>query len=574
MAEPVGLAASIVTLLAVTKKVKDILSNYRKGGEDRDRLLREVNCLADTLDRLRVDDDNAKNDGRYEAWLEHVRYLSKKGGTLDDIKDVMSEIRLRTQPKEGFRGALLQMTWPFRKEDVDRNIQKLNGLSQNVSLRLQAASLEMTSTISGQVSQIYHTIDQRELRQVLAWLSPLNFLEQQSNEFPKAVLGTCDWFLSSPSYTEWKQRELGILYCSAIGGAGKTILASVAVDDLRTQTAGQDVGVFVISCKHYRPYTQSAEMLARAILRQYVQMKHGRVLSDLEELLDRCYYKSIQKPQESEILRIVNTNLEKFATNFIVVDGLDEILQDKDREQVIKFLVGLQGKTHVMFTSRPIDIIENTFIAVNPFDEDARTPAKDGEISEDDDESWGDNGEGFGQSYTDETDSVYYLTLQDLDSIESSDSSSDQSDVETDYELQSPEEEDSTELNTRNQIQNPLNPSRTSQQSKDGRACGRCRQKMGSLQYQCHKCIGFESIVCKDCYDRGLRCVSGDSNHDTFVMLQIFSVKMDVSAQPKAIGTYVRSRIEESPNLLKYVNSMADFRREIEEIIPLVARKM
>lgn len=100
------------------------------------------------------------------------------------------------------------------------------------------------------------------------------------------MLGTCDWFLSSPSYTEWKQREHGILHCSAIGGAGKTILASVTVDDLRIQTAGQDVGVFVIYCKHDRPDTQSAEKLAGALLRQYVQMKAGRIPSDLEELLD------------------------------------------------------------------------------------------------------------------------------------------------------------------------------------------------------------------------------------------------------------------------------------------------
>ena len=223
MAEPLGLAASIVTLLAVTKKVKVILSDYRKGGKDRERLLREVNHLANTLDRLRVDDEKAEKDGRHEAWLEHVRYLSQRGGTLDDIKDVMSEIRLRIQPKEGFRGALLQKTWPFYKEDVDRNIQKMIGLSQNVSLALETASLKMTVTISGQVSQIHRIIDKGELRHVLAWLSPLNFLEQQSVEFSKAVLGTCHWFLSSPSYREWKQREHGILHCSAIGGAGKTI---------------------------------------------------------------------------------------------------------------------------------------------------------------------------------------------------------------------------------------------------------------------------------------------------------------------------------------------------------------
>ena len=211
---------------------------------------------------------------------------------------------------------------------------------------------------------------------------------------------------------------------------------------------------------------------------------------------------------------------------------------------------------------------------MDSLDEDARTPAKDDERSQDDDESWGDNGEGFSQSYTDETDSVYYLTLQDLDSIESSDSSTDQSDVETDYELQSREERDSTEVKTGNQIQNPLHPSTTSQQAKYGRACGRCRQKIESLQYQCQKCIGFESIICKGCYDCGLRCVSGDSNHDTFVLLRIFSIKMDVSAHPKAIRTYVRRRIEQSPNLLRYVKSKADFRREIEETVPLAAKKM
>ena len=196
--EVVGLVASVATLVETANFVRRTLSDYRKGGKDRDRLLAEVDSLKTLLDRLKADNENAAKSGKQEPWLDIVGQLSQNGGTLEQINDVMSEVRLKIERKQGFRGALVHWTWPFVKEDVDRNVRQMQRLSQNVAVVLQDASLKLTLSINEGVTRVDKITNRRELRAILEWLSSLYFLEQQRLESLKAFPGTCEWFLTSP----------------------------------------------------------------------------------------------------------------------------------------------------------------------------------------------------------------------------------------------------------------------------------------------------------------------------------------------------------------------------------------
>lgn len=390
MAEVIGITASVATLIETADFVRRALGDYRKGGKDRDRLLAEVDSLKSVLDRLRTDNDNARRESKQEPWLDIVDQLSSKGGTFEQIDDVISEVKLKVERKQGLRGAIVHWTWPFVKEDVDRNVKQMRRLSHNVSVVLQDASLKLGFAINEGVARVNKTINRRELRAVLEWLSPLYFLEQQQNEFLKAFPGTCDWFLKSPEYSAWKQKKDRVLYCSAIGGAGKTILASVAIDDLRMEMAGKDAAIFVIYCKHDRPDTHSVDKLAMAMLRQLVLLKACQLPPDLEELLERHYYTNETKPSVEEVLKVVNAHLPIFCRAFIVVDGLDEIMDEAARELIITFLMKLEGAPQVMFTSRPIDLIEKMFLSITPEDQ-----SDESELTDDEGESdnpWDDDG--------------------------------------------------------------------------------------------------------------------------------------------------------------------------------------
>ena len=555
--EFVGFVASVGTLIEGADFIRRTLDDYRKGGKDRERLLAEVASLKSVLDQLKAGNDQAKDDHKQEAWLDVVGQLSSKGGVLERIDDVISEIKLKIERKHGFRGALVQWTWPFVKEDVDRNIRQIQRLSKIVSLVLSTASLKYTSAIHERVTRVEMAANKRELRAILDWLSSLNFLEQQRLEFLKAFPGTCEWFLSSPEYDAWKQKQQRILYCSAIGGAGKTILASVAIDDLRMQTAGQDVGIFIIYCKHDRPDTHSVEKLAMTILRQVVQIKAGLIPPDLEDLLTTHYYTKDTKPELDEVLKIVNSLLPTFSSNFIVLDGLDEIMQETAREAIITFLLTLEGDNRIMFTSRPIDVIEKMFLPIN---------------SDPDDEAWSNEDEAeshyywtYDEAYYDRTYDSNAESIDDDDDSESSGNEDAHVDAADDISFQNPASSTPATQSDSQDSGQPAEPSIT---------CNRCERVIEGLHYDCQKCVNNRSMICVKCYNAGIRCLSGDRNHDVHVVVQASCLKMDVSARPRAIRTYVRERIQRSRLLLRFASQKPGFAEEIVDEVTSAAKKM
>lgn len=204
--EAVGLVASIGTLIEGADFVRRTLDVYRKGGKDRTRLLAEVVTLKLVPDQLKAGDDKATENRKEEAWLDIIGPLASKGGVLERIDDVISEIKLKLERKHGFRGSLVQWTSPFVKEDVDRNIKQMQRLWQSVSVVLQKASLQYTLSVHEQITRVDVATNKRELRAILEWLSSLNFLDQQRLEFAKSFPGTCEWFLSSAEYITWKQK--------------------------------------------------------------------------------------------------------------------------------------------------------------------------------------------------------------------------------------------------------------------------------------------------------------------------------------------------------------------------------
>jgi hypothetical protein len=74
-----------------------------------------------------------------------------------------------------------------------------------------------------------------ELRKkILDWLSPIDYMELQSDTFHKRQKGTGEWFLKSAPFIEWLEGKNKTLFCPGIPGAGKTMVASIVVNHLKT----------------------------------------------------------------------------------------------------------------------------------------------------------------------------------------------------------------------------------------------------------------------------------------------------------------------------------------------------
>lgn len=563
--EVVGLLASVATLIQTANFVRRSLGDYRKGGKDRDRLLAEVDSLESVLNRLQTDNEDAKKLSKQEPWLDIIEQLFRKEGTFEQIEDVISEVKVKVERKQGLRGAVVHWTWPFVKEDVDRNVRQMQRLSHNVSVVLQDASLKLTLAINKGVTRIEKTTNRRELRAILDWLSTLYFLEQQRLEFSKAFPGTCEWFLRSPEYSGWKHKQHRILYCSAIGGAGKTILASVAIDDIRMETAGQDTAIFIIYCKHDRPDTHSVDKLAMALLRQLVQLRACQIPPDLEELLERHYYTNETRPSLDEITKVINANLPAFSNAFIIVDGLDEIMDEAARELIIAFLMKLAGGPQVMFTSRPIDLVEKVFCS------SSSKHQTDG-VGLDEEEEWSEDP--YDENDVDEGNYLYDYDVPNEDTEQ--ESSSDQASDQDNQEKPPVNHPGLARFSSASIADESSSLSTNSSQNYNGDyiLCSHCGNKVDLLQYHCHKCTRNRSVLCAPCYASGIRCVNGDSSHDVHVRARLHCLKIDVSARPRAIRRYVRRRIQQSAVLMKFVNLKPGFDEEIDDVVTRAAQKM
>ena len=54
---------------------------------------------------------------------------------------------------------------------------------------------------------------EQEKQDIIAWLSPIDFLQTQSDIFSRHEVGTGQWFLESDEFTQWVAGEYKTLWC-------------------------------------------------------------------------------------------------------------------------------------------------------------------------------------------------------------------------------------------------------------------------------------------------------------------------------------------------------------------------
>jgi hypothetical protein len=95
--------------------------------------------------------------------------------------------------------------------------------------------------------------DEQKLRQhhaIMQWLSPADFSVQQHDIITRRQKGTGQWFVDTPEFKGWLQGFDKTLFCPGIPGAGKTMMAAIAIDHLCGTTPCDDIGVAYLFCSY------------------------------------------------------------------------------------------------------------------------------------------------------------------------------------------------------------------------------------------------------------------------------------------------------------------------------------
>ena len=199
-------------------------------------------------------------------------------------------------------------------------------------------------------------------RRLLDWISSTNYPTQQSDIIERRQKGTGQWFLDALELAQWLKETKATLFCPGIPGAGKTMMAAIAIDYLLKLARNNLHGIAYVYCNYKNQKQQDASSILAAILKQLVQGRPS-IMKPIEQLHQQHAGRGT-KPSLDEIFSVLRDVIAHYPVVYIVIDALDECRDsDGTRRQILSKIRDLQAREDVrlMATSRFIPEIEDEF---------------------------------------------------------------------------------------------------------------------------------------------------------------------------------------------------------------------
>ena len=405
MGDPLSTAASVIAVLQLSSEVANYIRTAAGATEDRNRLRDEIRACEYVLQQL---DDRFSDVDEKGAWTEIMQTLQSQDGPLGRLQATLAILKQKLKPPVGLiRGAVASLKWPLTEKEVNKLFEVIErekallqiALSSDAARLLKEVSktskdnrallvqlclmfeqsVETSAwqyedlkvelkriqasqhTLHADVKSVKaHHIDQRAVehkKRVLDWLSPVDhYAQQQSDYVSRREEGTGQWLLDSDEYGSWVSGNTRTLFCPGIPGAGKTILTSIVVDELITNSAAS-VGIAFLYCSFKRQDQQTHEHFLLSLLRQLAE--HLKVLPSGIQDLHSKHKGRKTRPSLSEIRDALTSTAAEFPRAFFLIDALDEC-QTMNRKRLLDdlFLVQKQSNSCIFATARPLpDIV-------------------------------------------------------------------------------------------------------------------------------------------------------------------------------------------------------------------------
>ncbi|MCJ1263487.1 hypothetical protein MMC22_003357 [Lobaria immixta] len=349
-------------ILAVSKLARTTWKRFQDSSDQFKALRTEAANLCLVLD------DVAQTAPGRELSEKEARTLSS---LIQGCRDILADMDTMLQKYENLgtrsssSGARTRKAWKKITWDLEEvNELRSRVISNTVSLDAFNSSLASKTfqAVKDDLTELTKRQDQQGLQAIINWLSPLQFPAQQLDTISRRQKGTGRWLIQSDQFNTWLKTTGETLFCSGIPGAGKTMLAAIAIDHVCNTIRSIDIGIVYIYCNYKMQLEQTPVNLVASLLKQLLQ-QHGVVSDDLKSLYCR-HLKNETRPALDEVFKILQFEVNRYRQVFVVVDALDECsTENQVRQDLLSKLFALQTShtVNLMFTSRHIPDIMREF---------------------------------------------------------------------------------------------------------------------------------------------------------------------------------------------------------------------
>ncbi|KAF7891829.1 hypothetical protein EAF00_008131 [Botryotinia globosa] len=355
MAEALGIASSIAGLVSLADTVVRLGYKYIRDVKDAERslqnLVKEVNSLSGVLhslenvaQALEAQDTSGHNSSKIKHLYSCQVTLEKM---TDQLQKAIPEVKSTSQ----------KLKWPFKKavtsestliEILANQEQLIKGVTA-INDRIETSRIERQRLAA----------DER-LRKKLNLLGTIDVMKCQNSNIRLRQPGTGVWFTESKDFKDWASTDNSKLWIHGIPGAGKTILmqvksilrASVIREIEQTQDPSHGLAMFY--CDYKDTQTHDPRTILGALARQLI-LQHEHAFSQLEAFCEKHHMtESTQGSATTDDLCEFIVELSRnFSTTNIVVDGLDEIAEDRaEVTRLLKSLNKPSGTIKTLLASR------------------------------------------------------------------------------------------------------------------------------------------------------------------------------------------------------------------------------
>lgn len=217
-------------------------------------------------------------------------------------------------------------------------------------------------TVSKTDEIVRHQQSQKD-KDILNWLTTIDYGPQHSDFINKRQEGTGTWVLKENEFMTWLSQKSRTLLCTGIPGAGKTILAAVIIEHINKEYANDSkVGIAYIYCNFRRQHEQKSDDLLLNLLKQLSQEQS--VLPECVKSLHGRHKSKRTRPSMKEVEEALISIISRNARTFIIVDALDECNPSDDgRQKFLSVIFNIQANTgmNILATSRIEDDITRMF---------------------------------------------------------------------------------------------------------------------------------------------------------------------------------------------------------------------